>query len=190
MEFLKKHKKVFIVAGVALLVVILACASIPIVRREIRLRSNGTYDNNFDIGDFEDAMKVVKKNYPQWAQLVEQVYRLESGNFTSTQYKQTGTAGMMVPAGAGWPFYGWSKLFFSTHPHYAPLGSVDDTNLKTLDPNWQGGKKIFVVLPSVEAGAMFLAYWLNAGNPVSSWGGGGDYANVVAQQATTIADNT
>lgn len=114
----------------------------------------------FDVNDAKTALTKVAAVYGKAvAQQIEKVMRLETAHFTSKQYKLTGTGGMEAHGSA--PFYGWYSPFFIANPAYAPIGTTDMLEGKgasQIGGNAQSTKpKVFVILPSVEAGMMFMA---------------------------------
>jgi hypothetical protein len=88
----------------------------------------------------------------------ERIYRLESGNFTSSQFLGTYSAGM-EPAAPSYPF-GWKSLqpFWDEHTSYKP------TEIKSYRETATGITKQFIKFPTVEAGVMTLCYWLTLNN--------------------------
>ena len=72
-----------------------------------------------------DAVKDIKDLYGlEIAKNVERIYRLETNNFKSEQYKKSGSAGMLRQ-GESTPF-GWSSLaqFWLKHSNYAPTEKI------------------------------------------------------------------
>jgi hypothetical protein len=101
---------------------------------------------------------------------VEKLYRLETGNFTSLQYRITGTGGMEVHGPA--PYYGWNRSFFSKNSQYAPIGifSIHENKglsaaTKFSNKQVTSRAKQYLIMPSVEAGMMYLS------NYIKSYGG-------------------
>jgi hypothetical protein len=115
----------------------------------------------FTADDALQALRVVKNNYGEdLARKIEQLARLETAHFSSQQFQLTGTGGMEAHGSA--PYYGWFAPFFIANPQYTPIGTTDMLEGKGL--SGQGGnqqitdaKKVFVIMPSVEAWMMFLA---------------------------------
>lgn len=103
---------------------------------------------------------LISKYGQERAEIVERMYRWETAHFTSQQYQSTNTPGMEAHGIA--PTYGWYVPFFMVNPSYMPIGTQNMTE------NGTGKEKRFVVMPSVEAGAMFLADYIGRYN--------GDYA--------------
>lgn len=109
----------------------------------------------FTPADAASALAEVKKQYgTTLAKQIEKLTRFETGNYTSKQYKLTGTAGMQAAGSA--PFYGWYSQWFLTHPQYTPVGTVKiNANADALgDP---GGNYDWVIFPSVTGFMLFLA---------------------------------
>lgn len=123
------------------------------------------HKNNFTEQDAKNALQVVKNNYGvDMAKQIEKLARLETAHFKSTQFQRTGTGGMEVPKGGLPPYYGWGSTFFLKHPFYTPVGTTDMFEGKGT--SGAGGNKqvtdkpkVFVVMPSVEAWMMFLAWY-------------------------------
>lgn len=111
----------------------------------------------------QDAKVALTKVYDQegeaTATTVERIYRLETNHFKSKQFKLTGTGGMESHAKTN-P-YGWYKPFFTANPQYTPLGTTglfEGPGMSGKGGNAQvtDKQKQFVIMPSVEAGMMFL----------------------------------
>lgn len=111
--------------------------------------------------DFKEAIQ--KTNHSiQMKTLIEQMYRLESNNFKSLQYKFTGSPGM-ESHGENFP-YGWTSLknLWTTRPDLKPVGKKTFMENGTLIP------KKFLVFPSVNAGIESLASYLTI-YPAGRW---------------------
>jgi len=152
-EQIKKHK-VRLIAGIVILIIVVVIL--------FNLRQFKNKNMNFSIADAKAGLQVVKDAYgAEMAAKIEQLYRTETANFTSTQFVKCGAPGMESHGVA--PYYGWGSSFFLRHPTYTPIGTTDFTEGKGL--SGAGGTaqvkapKAFVVMPSVEAAMMFLAYY-------------------------------
>jgi len=98
-----------------------------------------------------------------WAKYAEQIYRKETRNFDSGQFKKTYSAGMEQAKGVDAFPYGWGSLntFLSIYPQYK-----GNFYLVAMTENNTGKTKKFVAFPSLEGAVMFLAYTLKKrGNP-------------------------
>ena len=109
-------------------------------------------------------LKVYKEYGEEIAMIVEKMYRLETDHFKSEQYQNCGTGGMEVFGKA--PYYGWDSSTFKQHPQYSPVGTWSAMENKGLDG--KGGNaqqkdkpKVFVKLPSVLAGMIYKADYIN-----------------------------
>jgi hypothetical protein len=120
---------------------------------------------NFDAIDGKKALYQVYTNYgAEMSKNVERIYRSETSHFKSKQYRLTGTGGMEAH-GKG-PYYGWDSEFFVNNPEYAPIGTTsmfEGKGLSGLGGNAQvkNRPKIFVVMPTAEAGMMYLVNYIN-----------------------------
>ncbi len=105
---------------------------------------------------FRDALKKVALRYGSAIAVnVEKIYRLETANFTSGQFKGTFSPGMEKTTNV-YP-YGWQSLatgIWDTVPSYKPIGLLPFTE------NGTGITKYFIKFPSVEAAVMTLAEFL------------------------------
>jgi len=73
------------------------CGFIIYALKKTTLKKGGKKMNNFNENDAKAAILFVKNKYGnEIAKKVEQIMRLETGNFKSKQYIQTGSAGMEV----------------------------------------------------------------------------------------------
>ena len=143
-----------VAAGVLLFVVLIVILFL--------IRQYKTKNKMYTIDDAKAGLKAVAAAYGKdVAARIEQLYRTETANFTSTQYIKCGAPGMEAHGVA--PYYGWGSAFFLRHPTYTPVGTTDFTEGKGL--SGAGGNaqvktpKSFVIMPSVEAAMMFLAYY-------------------------------
>lgn len=123
---------------------------------------------NFGESDARNALLKIYQNYgSEMSAIVEKMYRSETNHFKSKQYRLTGTGGMEAH-GAG-PYYGWDRSFFSKYPEYSPVGVTsmfENKGLSGLGGNTQvtDKPKVFIVMPSVEAGMMFKVDYINRYN--------------------------
>ncbi len=127
--------------------------------------------HHFNIEDAKAGLRAVYKKYgATMAQTVEKMYRFETNHFKSKQFKETGTPGMEAHGAA--PCYGWGGAeFYKKNPEFKPEGTTGMYEGKGLSE--KGGnkqvtdkQKAFIVMPSVEAGMMYLADYItrNGGN--------------------------
>lgn len=127
---------------------------------------------------FRDALQAVRSKYGDAvAANVERIYRLETGNFKSQQFKLTNTPGMHALSDA-FPF-GWSlaSAGFSPADFLPPI---------TMDEN-AGGTFKWVRFRSFPAAVSYLGYYLNKyNNNAARWNGGGDpdYTRKLAAMGT------
>lgn len=91
---------------------------------------------------------------------IEQIYRLETANFKSTQFLKTGTGGM--ESFGKQPFYGWNKAFFNKYPKYKIVGTY------TTPENKTGIKKTFLIWNNIEAAMFYMADYLTK-YPAARW---------------------
>ncbi|QHS58195.1 RHS repeat-associated core domain-containing protein [Chitinophaga agri] len=123
----------------------------------------------------EDAKTGLKAVFDQYgeerATIVEKMYRLETSHFKSGGYKNTGTGGMEAKAGHenDAPYYGWDKSIFQSHPEFTPTGiwlAFEGPGMSGKGGNAQvtDHPKSFVVLPSVTAGMMLKADYIERYN--------------------------
>lgn len=117
------------------------------------------------------------------ADKVEQIYRLETANFTSGGFAKTNTPGMKAPTSA-YPF-GWKKR--GTIPSdFLPVVNMVDTG--------EGAASNWVVFKKLPVAMMYVATFLNdySGN-VGRWNttdpaGQQNYAAKVQRMAHTLTD--
>ncbi|RZK99900.1 MAG: hypothetical protein EOO89_30810, partial [Pedobacter sp.] len=123
---------------------------------------------NFGLKEATTGLQAVYKKYgKEMAETVERMYRMETNHFKSGQYRNTGTGGMEVFGSD--PYYGWDPKFFKANPQYTPEGiysAYEGKGLSGIGGNQQvtNRAKRFVVMPSVEAGMMFKANYINRYN--------------------------
>jgi hypothetical protein len=112
--------------------------------------------------DFETIVPDLVKEFGiDITYFVESIYRLETRNFDSLQYKKTGTPGMEAHGLP--PTYGWYKPFFDRYPEFLPIG------VYPMRENNTGIIKPFLIMPSVRAGAFFLGDYIRRWNNPLRW---------------------
>lgn len=135
-------------------------------------------EKKYDISDAEKGIQKVASVYGNsMAKNVEKMYRLETSHFKSLQYMKTGTGGMEASGNGKPPYYGWGSLeaFTEKYPEYAPAGTIDmkeGKGLSEVGGNKQitSKSKTYIVMPSVEAGMMFMAHTINSrGGDPGTW---------------------
>jgi hypothetical protein len=110
---------------------------------------------------FKLAVKKALGLYPRpVVENMEKIFRLETANFSSGQFKGTLSPGM-EKFGSVYP-YGWNTLksvVWDKHPDWRPIG------YKTFTENGTGKQKTFLSFPNLEASVMticaFLSYYNN-----------------------------
>ena len=111
-----------------------------------------------------NAFQVAKSKYGATiAGQAEQLYRKETRNFDSGQFRKTYTPGMEQAKGKDEFPYGWGSLndFLSQYPQYK-----GEFKLVQMAENTTGIQKKFVYFPTLEGAVMFVAYTINRrGNP-------------------------
>ena len=124
---------------------------------------------------------IIKKYGRQSAEIVEQLFRLETAHFTSVQWKVCNTAGMEVFA-KEFP-YGWSTL-----KKYADQNGLkaSDFSTYTMTENRTGKQKTFIVFPNAYTSFMFVAFLLNS----RGWNAGSWYSTDPIKQMTYMAKLT
>jgi len=155
-------------------------------------------NTRFGINDAVQGLKAVNIQYGRdVASKVESVYRLETSNFTSGQYKNTGAAGMEAVAGSDAPDYGWPGKFWEDNPEYAPTGiwsAFENAGLSKAGGTKQNkkSKKRYVKFPSVQAGMMFLSNYIirHNGNAAKWYGGKQDLYNQSMKSRPPIIVNS
>ena len=113
---------------------------------------------HFNKDDAVDGLRYIYDHYGKdMAQIIEKMYRNETRNFTSGQYKNTGTGGMEVGK--------WNTSLWKQHPELAPIGTWSAYENKGASE--QGGNKqvtdrpkVFYVLPSVRAAMIYKAEYI------------------------------
>jgi hypothetical protein len=119
------------------------------------------------LNKFDKILNEIKAKFGlNIAKRVEQIYRLETANFTSKQFLGTHSAGMMKFS-PNFP-YGWNTMFgifWSTNPSFAPIGTKTFIEGKGLDKTG-GGEKEFLVFRDLKSAMFTLAEFLkHYGNP-------------------------
>lgn len=126
---------------------------------------NGLGSNNI-----EKVFKKISKEYGnEIAKNVERIYRLETNNFNSQQFKETYSAGMEAFSTA-FP-YGWSigGYWNEKGKKYSPIGVITLREGKGL-LNDGGNLKRFVKFPNLESAMFSLAEFLKIyGNNAGRW---------------------
>lgn len=103
-----------------------------------------------------NALQKVKSVYGETiAQYVEQIYRVETAHFKSSQFLYTYSAGMLKFKDK-YP-YGWGnfKTFWAINPSYAP------TNFYKIFVSRENKDFYYLGFNSLEAAMMTLAYYVN-----------------------------
>lgn len=113
------------------------------------------------LAEVDFAIRRIEQEYGgKIARWVEQIYRLETRNFQSEQYKKSLSAGM-EPANDTYP-YGWTTPYekvWKQNPKLAPIGL---TEIMTDS----GGRKVrFIRFPSLYAAAKAMAEYLKKYGP-------------------------
>jgi len=138
---------------------------------------HNTPDRKFSNDDLENAFKNVSEIFgADVARTVEKMYRKETANFTSGQFKKTFSAGMEISskvAEKGEPFvfpYGWSSLekFLTKYPQY---NGTFYTVTFIKGENKTGKTKTFIGFPTLESAIAFLAYRIDALNKAGKHAG-------------------
>jgi hypothetical protein len=144
-----------------------------------KLQDNYNDENSlFTVEDGKKALKVIYDKYgAEMATKIEKMYRCETTNFTSGQYKHCGTPGMEAVKGTSAPYYGWGsmKKFQEQFPEYITVGTWSAMEGKGLSD--EGGiaqntttPKTFVKINSVLGAMEFVVYTLNKrGGQPGSW---------------------
>ncbi len=112
--------------------------------------------------EIKAAFQKVKAIYgAEYAMKTEQLFRKETAHFKSGQFKKTLSPGMEISGGTNstkttFPF-GWSSLqrFVSENPKYA-----GNYYVSRMNENQTGFAKTFIGFPSMEASAMFVAWFI------------------------------
>lgn len=118
-----------------------------------------------DTSNKNEALDLIEneygKNIRDW---VNRIYILETANYTSGQYKKTGTPGMEITPGSEYP-WGWYATARNiwSDVRFKPVGIL------RMKENQTGIEKQFIILPSVHAGMKVLADYLQRGNRPGRW---------------------
>lgn len=118
---------------------------------------------------------------PAIARNVERIYRLETNDFTSEQFRRTNTAGQVATKSTF--SFGWS-----------PRGTTPDAYgpVVTMTENAGGAPKMFVNFKSLPVAMVFLATVMKErGNDPGKWktlAGSASYRAAVANMPTPIVD--
>jgi hypothetical protein len=130
----------------------------------------------------KSALKTIRDSFgTDIARQVEQVYRFETAHFTSKQFRQTFSAGM-VATKKDYP-YGWSsyQTLWDNNPVIAPVG------LSSVFKS--GGKEYqYVAFPDIYAGMVVLASYIKK-NGVQKWGGYEGYQNDISKITPSITNS-
>jgi hypothetical protein len=136
MEFIKKHKKAIIVAFFFFVATKLKNTSIMSVKK------------NYTKNDAKDALlRFSKKNY-QRAKLLEKMYKAETRDFDSLQFKLTGSAGQEDGA--------WGNTVKKYFPNgYSTVPMMDNHTKKMRN---------FIVWNSIDDALQFLSDYIDRHN--------------------------
>ena len=128
----------------------------------------GTATNRkFTTSQLQNSFEEVKKAFgSKIAKETEQLFRKETRNFDSGQFRKTFTPGMEAVKGTTSFPWGWSSLykFLELYPQYG--GKFYTV---TLTENRTGRKKRFIGFPSLEGAVMFTAYTINKRPHAGHW---------------------
>ncbi len=121
-------------------------------------------NHGFTVEDAEVALRIINDRYgKEMAQMIEKIYRWETGHFTSGQYINCGSPGMEAFGEA--PSYGWNSDIYTKYPEYIPVGLWE--RYENKGKSGQGGNnqvtdrvKKYIVFPSVEAGMSYIAEFI------------------------------
>ncbi len=146
-----------------LLIGLVAIALIYIVnKRLLKVKFDSMGNRIINESEIKTAFQKVSLQYgAEYARKVEQLFRKETAHFKSGQFLKTLSPGMEIAGGTNstktvFPF-GWSSLqrFVSSNPKYAGNYYVSKMN-----ENGTGFAKTFIGFPSMEASAMFVAWFI------------------------------
>ncbi|WPQ61468.1 RHS repeat-associated core domain-containing protein [Chitinophaga sancti] len=145
----------------------------PFINHEnVTTSSSGHSPGKFTLDDARIGLNAVFYKYgADRAAIVEKMYRLETSHFKSGGYKHTGTGGMEAKDGHenDAPYYGWDKSIFQKYPEFTPTGiwlAYEGPGMSGKGGNAQvtDHPKSFVILPSVTAGMMLKADYIERYN--------------------------
>lgn len=106
----------------------------------------------------KEALERVKNMFgPEIAKNVERIYRLETRNFDSEQYRKTFSAGQEAVEGIDKYPYGWNDSFWNKYPTLRPIGLVGMNDVS-------GTYARFIKYPNVTAGMLYLGDFLRRYN--------------------------
>ena len=128
---------------------------------------SGASDRPLSDALLRNAFQVAKLKYGSTiAGQAEQIYRKETRNFDSGQFRKTYTAGMEQATGKNDFPYGWGSLndFLKLYPEYN-----GEFKLVQLTENNTGIQKKFIYFPTLEGAVMFLAYTINRRGRPGYW---------------------
>jgi hypothetical protein len=132
--------------------------------------------------DIKDALRIIQQKFgTKIAQQVEQVYRIETGNFTSGQFLASRSAGMVAFKDT-FP-YGWIKFIdlWQSTPKSAPVGLTRPFTVKGKDYK-------YIIFPSMLAAMLPLAAVIAKGG-TGAWGGSAGYAQAVSTMTPKIVNS-
>lgn len=112
------------------------------------------------LDNIKASIQSVKNRYGiETARWVERIYRLETRNFKSGQFIQTGSAGMEKHSNS-YP-YGWTTpaILWDERPDFRPVGFIK------MNENGTGIGKEFLIFPSVEAAMLSLGEYVKKYGP-------------------------
>ncbi len=118
---------------------------------------------DWSLEDVKNALAKVSQKYgTDFARKLEQLYRIETGHFTSGQWKKTLSPGMEIAGGTTstkntFPF-GWSSLqkFINANPNYIK----ENFYVARVNENTTNIGKTYVGFPDVETSFMFISWFI------------------------------
>ncbi len=124
-------------------------------------------NRKFTDADLQKAFSKVKSVYgEEIARTAEQLYRKETRNFDSGQFRKTFSAGMEAVKGKTAFPWGWGSLtsFVKKYPSYN-----GEFYTITMTENGTGKQKRFIGFPTLEGAVMFLAYMITKRGHAGYW---------------------
>lgn len=140
---------------------------VPKTATQLKKASKTPKGLDFSPMAIQNALEKVQSVFgDEMAGIVEQLYRKETRNFDSLQFKKTLSAGMEIAKGKTQFPWGWGSLtkFVNEYPEYK--GGYFTV---PMIENNTGKTKTFIGFPSLEAAMMSLAYILSKRKHAGYW---------------------
>lgn len=156
----KSIKVILLVVGIILL-------SNKLLNGDKKPKFKKGMNRKFTESDLKKSFGQVKRVFGEdLAATIEQLYRKETRNFDSGQFRKTFSAGMEAVKGKESFPYGWGSLrqFVEKYPKYG-----GEFYTVPMTENRTGKTKVFIGFPTLESAVMFTAFMVNKRGDAGLW---------------------